>query len=231
MPSRVRCSTDDAHARDRQTRLRPGGPDPRARPRARPHAAASRSGLPRRRSRAPLSEVGPEEDYFVNYGFLPRAHYDLMHPRTPQTEWSRARDSRRARFWSSYANTAPCTRARSMPILRTARSPIGWRLIQRDTQLLDEMHYRGLLRVARRAGGTRLYAAREVSAEPRPCDGRNSARCAHRHHREKICAAAGGKPRRAAPAPPRWSAAVDGVSDAGARTSQAAARARQGGGR
>src|SRR6185295_4566433 len=29
-----------------------------------------------------------EEDAFVNYGFLPRAHHALMHPRTPRTRWS-----------------------------------------------------------------------------------------------------------------------------------------------
>jgi hypothetical protein len=32
-----------------------------------------------------------------------------------------------------------------------------------STQLLDHMHYRGLLRVARRDGGTRVYIAREVA--------------------------------------------------------------------
>ena len=33
-----------------------------------------------------------------------------------------------------------------------------------STQLLDHMHYRGLLRVARRDGGTRVYVAREIAA-------------------------------------------------------------------
>ncbi len=33
------------------------------------------------------------------------------------------------------------------------------------TRLLDEMHYRGLLRVTRREGGTRVYAAREDLGE------------------------------------------------------------------
>ena len=37
-----------------------------------------------------------------------------------------------------------------------------------STQLLDVMHYRGLLRVARREGGTRIYAAREPAALPDP---------------------------------------------------------------
>ena len=32
-----------------------------------------------------------EEDFFVNYGFLPRAHHALMHPRTARTAWTPAR--------------------------------------------------------------------------------------------------------------------------------------------
>ena len=32
-----------------------------------------------------------EEDFFVNYGFLPRRHAALMHPRSPRTEWTAAR--------------------------------------------------------------------------------------------------------------------------------------------
>ena len=30
-------------------------------------------------------KLGVEEDFFVNYGFLPRAHQALMHPRTLRT--------------------------------------------------------------------------------------------------------------------------------------------------
>jgi hypothetical protein len=37
-----------------------------------------------------------------------------------------------------------------------------------STQLLDVMHYRGLLRVARREGGTRLYAPRASATETQP---------------------------------------------------------------
>ena len=32
-----------------------------------------------------------EEDFFVNYGFVPRATQALMHPRTPRTVWPAAR--------------------------------------------------------------------------------------------------------------------------------------------
>ena len=37
-----------------------------------------------------------------------------------------------------------------------------------STKLLDHMHYRGLLRVARRDGGTRVYVAREAALAELP---------------------------------------------------------------
>ena len=42
--------------------------------------------LERRYARLPI-----EEDFFVNYGFLPRATHHLMHPRTARSEWTQAR--------------------------------------------------------------------------------------------------------------------------------------------
>ncbi|MEG1682017.1 MAG: crosslink repair DNA glycosylase YcaQ family protein, partial [Stenotrophomonas sp.] len=42
--------------------------------------------LERRYPRLPL-----EEDFFVNYGFLPRGHHALMHPRQARMEWTPAR--------------------------------------------------------------------------------------------------------------------------------------------
>jgi uncharacterized protein YcaQ len=32
-----------------------------------------------------------EEDFFVNYGFVPRSLHTLMHPRIPRTEWPKSR--------------------------------------------------------------------------------------------------------------------------------------------
>lgn len=37
-----------------------------------------------------------------------------------------------------------------------------------STQLLDQMHYRGWLRIAQRVGGTRLYAVRDLPAQDAP---------------------------------------------------------------
>ena len=42
--------------------------------------------LERRYPKLPL-----EEDFFVNYGYMPRAHHQLMHPRTARTVWTPAR--------------------------------------------------------------------------------------------------------------------------------------------
>lgn len=103
-----------------------------------------------------------EEDFFVNYGFLPRALQRLMHPRRARTEWSRAR-------WAQAHEVLAFVRERGVVHPRDvdARFQHGktrnWfgGSSNASTQLLDGMHYRGLVRVARREGGTRCYAARE----------------------------------------------------------------------
>ena len=43
-----------------------------------------------------------EEDFFVNYGFLPRSHHGLMHPRVAGAVWSPARDRKSTRLNSSH---------------------------------------------------------------------------------------------------------------------------------
>src|SRR5471030_1201666 len=37
--------------------------------------------------------LGIEEDFFINYGFLPRATHALMHPRTARVRWSKGRSA------------------------------------------------------------------------------------------------------------------------------------------
>jgi uncharacterized protein len=106
-----------------------------------------------------------EEDYFVNYGFVPRATHHLMHPRTPRAEWPRAR-------WAQANEVLAFVRERGVVHPREVDAQFAhgkttnWfgGSSNASTQLLDGMHYRGLLRVARREGGVRLYAVRE----PRP---------------------------------------------------------------
>lgn len=103
-----------------------------------------------------------EEDFFVNYGFLSREIQGLMHPRTFRTGWPAA------------------TRKRSLALLEfiRERGEVHPREVDvyfahgqvtnywggsssATTHLLNEMHYRGLVRVARRENGIRIYAAHE----------------------------------------------------------------------
>lgn len=101
-----------------------------------------------------------EEDCLVNYGFLPREHVALMHPRQPRRAWD-AKTRRQA--------------AEVLAFVRE-RGPVHPREVERhfahgsvrnywggsssaSTHLLEGMHYRGLLRVQRRDNGIRVYEA------------------------------------------------------------------------
>ncbi len=108
-----------------------------------------------------------EEDFFVNYGFLPRAHYRLMHPRTPPSVWDPAR-RRQACAVLAFIRECGTAHPRAVDAHFAHGKVTNWfgGISNATTRLLDEMHYRGLLRVARRDAGTRVYAAREVGVAP-----------------------------------------------------------------
>ena len=117
-----------------------------------------------------------EEDYFITYGFVTSSIQALMHPRSATS--SSAGDYQR---W-------PAERMKQANLLLEFVRQCG-QVHPRDvdnhfsrgkvmnywggtsnatTQLLDDMHYRGLLRVARREGGIRIYTAQRH--EPGPTD-------------------------------------------------------------
>ena len=108
-----------------------------------------------------------EEDFFVNYGFVPRETQALMHPRTPRTVWSDAR-------WTQAHAVLAFVREHGAVHPRDVDTHFAHGKVQNwfggssnaSTQLLDGMHYRGLLRIARRDGGVRVYAAREPTPAP-----------------------------------------------------------------
>jgi uncharacterized protein len=92
-----------------------------------------------------------EEDFFVNYGFLTPQLQALMHPRTPHKAWSPQQASRAAAIAAF----------------------VGERGIVHPKEVQTHfahgtMHFRGLLRVARREGGTRLYELRKPTSSPAP---------------------------------------------------------------
>ena len=108
--------------------------------------------------------LGIEEDFFVNYGFLPRATQALMHPRTARTEWPA---SRWAQAWAvlDFVRARGEVHPREVDRHFAHGKTTNWfgGSSNASTQLLDGMHYRGLLRIARRDSGVRVYAARDTA--------------------------------------------------------------------
>ncbi len=110
--------------------------------------------LERRYARLPV-----EEDCLVNYGFLPREHLALMHPRVPRRAWDPA-TRRRAEQVLAFVHEHGTVHPRQVDqAFAHGRVTNYWGgTSNASTQLLDGMHYRGLLRVQRRDSGTRIYA-------------------------------------------------------------------------
>jgi uncharacterized protein YcaQ len=121
----------------------------------RPRVAGYRAGDLERRY--PALDV--EEDVFINYGFVTRAVHALMHPRAG----------------ASLLPTAGNKRARALLMFVSERGTVHPREVDAHfshgtvtnywggsssatTHLLEAMHYKGLLRVARRDNGIRIYA-------------------------------------------------------------------------
>ncbi len=115
--------------------------------------------LERRYPRLPV-----EEDFFVNYGFLPRATQALMHPREARTVWPAAR-RRQADAVLDFVRERGVVHPREVDAAFAHGKTRNWfgGSGNASTQLLDAMHYRGLLRIARREGGVRLYEVREAT--------------------------------------------------------------------
>jgi uncharacterized protein YcaQ len=84
-----------------------------------------------------------------------------MHPRTPRKPWSRERE-RQAQQVLEFVRGRGVVRPAEVDAHFQHGRVRNWfgGTSKASTELLDGMHYRGLLRVARREGGQRLYAAR-----------------------------------------------------------------------
>jgi uncharacterized protein YcaQ len=108
-----------------------------------------------------------EEDFFVNYGFLPRDTRALMHPRTPRSAWP-ATKRRQAEAVLAFVRERGVVHPREVDAHFAHGKVRNWfgGSSNATTQLLDAMHYRGQLRVARREGGVRLYACDAHTTPP-----------------------------------------------------------------
>ena len=116
------------------------------------------------------------EDVLINYGFVSDRVFRLMHPRRGQAPWSVTRGRQVTRLLQFIRVHGPVHPRQVDDQFALGSVTNYWGgSSSATTHLLDAMHYRGLLRVARRESGIRMYELHE-------CDpGRVSA--SERRHR------------------------------------------------
>jgi uncharacterized protein len=103
-------------------------------------------------------QLDVHEDFFINYGFVTDRVFRLMHPRRGQAPWSVTR-SRHVKRLLEFIRVHGPVHPRHVDeqfALGTVTNYWGG-ASNATTHLLDAMHYRGLLRVARRDSGIRIY--------------------------------------------------------------------------
>jgi hypothetical protein len=107
-------------------------------------------------------DLAIEEDVFINYGFVTRALRALMHPRTGAALRPTARNAR-AQAVLAFIRERGTVHPREVDArFSPGRVTNYWGgSSSATTHLLEAMHYKGLLRVARREQGIRIYAAQE----------------------------------------------------------------------
>jgi uncharacterized protein YcaQ len=113
------------------------------------------------------STLAVEEDVFINYGFVTRSLQALMHPRTVRSLRPTARN-RRAQAVLAFVRERGAVHPREVDAHfshGTVKNYWGGSS-NATTHLLEAMHYRGQLRVARREGGVRIYAVHEHGRGP-----------------------------------------------------------------
>jgi uncharacterized protein len=111
-----------------------------------------------------------EEDVFINYGFVTRELHALMHPREGKPRWGARHRKSRAQELLEFVDAAGADGIHPRDVaahFAHGRVTNYWGgSSNATTHLLDDLHYRGLLRIVRREGGIRIYAARHSSDSP-----------------------------------------------------------------
>jgi uncharacterized protein YcaQ len=105
-----------------------------------------------------------EEAFFINYGFLRRETLALLHPRGEPRAWDAwdARMKARARQVLAFVRQHGLTRPGDVQAQFDHGRIKRWGGdLDASKHLLEGLHHRGLLRVARREAGTRVYQAIE----------------------------------------------------------------------
>ncbi|MGS5088404.1 DNA glycosylase AlkZ-like family protein [Hydrogenophaga sp. A37] len=112
-------------------------------------------------------KLAVEEDFFVNYGFVTPELHARMHPRTARQAWPPERWAQAQEVWHHVQQRGEAHPREVDAHFAHGHTTNWWGgQSKASTQLLDAMHYRGLLRVARRDNGIRLYAAHQPQTAP-----------------------------------------------------------------
>jgi uncharacterized protein YcaQ len=120
------------------------------------------------------AKLGVEEDFFINYGFVTNSLQALMHPRwntwvpaESRLPWPEAR-RKRAQLLLEFVRGRGAVHPREVEEhFRQGTVKNYWGgSSNATTHLLDAMHYQGLLRVARRENGIRIYTPHQHGHRP-----------------------------------------------------------------
>src|SRR5262245_24380021 len=108
------------------------------------------------------------EDIFINYGFVTSGLQKLMHPRGGRAPWTAAR-GRHVRTLLEFVRARGSVHPREVDKHFDHGTVTNYwgGSSSATTHLLDAMHYRGLLRIAGREQGIRIYTAYDHDPGPR----------------------------------------------------------------
>ena len=114
-----------------------------------------------------------EEDFFINYGFVTKRLQALMHPRA---SLSPTASNKRAKAILEFVRERGSAHPREVDAhFSHGRVTNYWGgSSSATTQMLESMHYKGLLRVSRRDNGIRVYSTQEHAAGPNGAAARRS---------------------------------------------------------
>ena len=114
---------------------------------------------------ARYASLGIEEDFFINYGFVTKRLQALMHPRGSITPTA---SNKRAKAILEFVRERGTVHPREVDAhFSHGRVTNFWGgSSSATTHLLELMHYKGMVRVARRENGVRIYAPQQHGAGP-----------------------------------------------------------------
>jgi len=110
------------------------------------------------------ADLDLEEDFLYAYGFVPKTVWQLLHPR--KTSGLKPLEKKVLEVVINGGDLHPNELEAHLGRKRAVNAWGGYS--KATTRALQHLHYRGLLRIARRESGIRIYQAAPLHAEPLP---------------------------------------------------------------